>query len=159
MNLLAIWKNEEMFKDYNFSSIDKKVKIIEKHRAENPTYNEIIKELNNRIDVDYVKFSEMLEGNEIFELRDVCFDEDLEELYDTDIFNKKVKPSQVDDFYLGQYRTTMKNGRLTIYKKNFETGKIQAFRCGMPKHLQALKTLLALQERILKKFQMVRKSQ
>ena len=154
MDILDVWNDESIFAEYNFSNIDRKVKAIQKRRLENPIYDEIIKELNNRIDIDYVKYSEEIEGNQIRVLKDIRFDEDLEELYDTDIFNKKVKPSQIDDFYLGQYRTTMKNGRLTIYKKDHTSGNIQAFSCGLPKHLKALKNTFAVarkdQEKILK---------
>ena len=144
MDFLDIWEQQDLFDKYDFSALDKKILLIQNYRENNNLYDEILKELNNRVDIDYVKDSEMLEGNELVALKDISFDEDYQDLYDTDIFDKHVKPSAVDEFYLGQYRTIMKNGRLTIYQKNRETGKIRAFKCGMPKHLKALKDTLSI---------------
>ena len=140
MQFLEIWEHPELFEQYNFDEIDKKVKYIETVRANNVLYNKVIKELNNRVDIDYIKDSELIEGNEIFALKDINFDEGYEELYETNIFDKKVKPSSIDVFFFGKYSTTLRNGRLIIYRKDPETGKILKFNCGMPNHLKALKS-------------------
>jgi len=142
MDLLEIWNHPELFEEYDFSDIDKKVNIIQQTRQEHEMFNKVIKELNNRIDIDFIKDSELLEGNQIFALKDINFDDEFEELYETNIFDKKVKNSKIDDFFLGKYRTILKNGRLTIYRKDPETGHIYQFKSGMPKHLKALKDAL-----------------
>ena len=142
MNILDIWKHPELFDDFNFDNLDKKVKLIEDMRQDCDVYNKVIKELNNRVDIDYIKDSELLEGNEIFELKDINFDEDFEELYETNIFDKRVRNSSIDIFFLGKYSTVLKNGRLVIYRKDPETGRIYKFNCSMPKHLKALKSAL-----------------
>lgn len=142
MDILEIWNHPELFEKYNFSALDRKVQIIEKIRECSSLYDKVIKELNNRVDIDYIKDSELLEGNEIFELRDINFDEDFEELYETNIFDKRVKNPGIDDFFFGKYRTVLKNGRLVIYRKDPVSNKIFQFKCAMPQHLKALKNAL-----------------
>lgn len=143
MNCLEVWDHPELFKDFDFTVIDRKVKYIQRCRKQDPLCDKIIKELNNRIDIDFIKDSEQLEGNTIFELQNIDFDEDYQELYETNIFDRKVKGNNIDDFYLGKYRTIIKDGDLTIYRKDPETGIIKRFKCIMPTHLQALKDALA----------------
>jgi len=140
MHFLEIWKHPELFEQYNFDELDNKVNYIENVRAENNLFNNVIKELNNRVDIDYIKDSELIEGNEILALKDINFDDEYEELYETNIFDKKVRPSSIDVFFFGKYSTLLKNGRLIIYKKDLENGKIFKFNCGMPNHLKALKS-------------------
>ncbi len=142
MNILDIWENSESFQDYDFSDLDQKVQYIEQLRKKYPIYDKVIKELNNRVDIDYIKDSELLEGNEIAELKDINFDEDFEELYETNIFDKRVRNSSIDAFFFGKYSTVLKKGRLIIYRKDPVTGKLHKFDCGMPKHLKALKSSL-----------------
>ena len=147
MNFLDIWNHPELFKDYDFAEIDKKVKFIQENRINFKEFDKTIKELNNRIDIDFIKDSELIEGNQVFALKDINFDDEFEELYETNIFNKKVKNTSIDDFFLGEYRTVLKNGRLTIYRKDPKTSAIYKFNCGMPKHLSALKQALELARR------------
>lgn len=142
MNILDIWKHPELFENFNFDELDNKVKSIEDMRQKHDIYNKVIKELNNRVDIDYIKDSELLEGNEIFELKDINFDEDFEELYETNIFDKRVKNSSIDIFFFGKYSTVLKNGRLVIYRKDPKTNRVHKFNCSMPKHLKALKSAL-----------------
>lgn len=142
MNFLEIWEHPELFEQYDFSEIDKKVKAILKVRMRYDLYDKVIKELNNRVDIDYIKDSELLEGNEISLLKDINYDEDYEELYETNIFDKRVKNPAIDDFFFGKYRTILKKGRLVIYRKDPVTGHIHQFNSGMPKHLKALKDTL-----------------
>ena len=142
MYFLDVWQHSELFKNYDFSKIDEKVKFIQENRLNFEEFNKTIKELNNRIDIDFIKDSELIEGNQVFELKDISYDEDYEELYETNIFTKKVKNPTIDDFFLGEYRTILKNGRLTIYRKDQKTGIIHKFNCSMPKHLSALKNAL-----------------
>ena len=144
MNILEIWNHPELFENYDFSHIDDEVQFIQNKRNEFEIFNKTIKELNNRIDIDFIKDSELIEGNQIFELKDISFDEEFEELYETNIFNKKVKNSKIDDFFLGEYRTFLKNGRLTIYRKDPLTNNIYKFNCSIPKHLSTLKYALDL---------------
>ena len=143
MNILDVWDNPELFKDINFNVIDKKIDYINTVRESSTLLDNIIKELNNRIDIDFIKDSEQLEGNTILELQNIDFDDDYEELYETNIFDKTVRSKNVDDFYLGKYRTIIKDGDLTIYRKDPETNVIKKFKCIMPTHLQALKDVLS----------------
>ena len=140
MNILEVWEHTDNFKKFDFTELDQKVKYIESIRQKYDIYNKVIKELNNRVDIDYIKDSELIEGNEIFELKDINFDEDFEELYETNIFDKRVKNSSIDIFFFGKYSTVLKNGRLIIYRKDPETKKLQKFTCSMPKHLKTLKS-------------------
>lgn len=144
MKCIDVWDHPELFKDFDFSILDRKVKYIQRYRKKDALCDKIIKELNNRIDIDFIKDSEQLEGNTIFALQNIDFDEDFEELYETNIFDRKVKGPNIDDFYLGKYRTIIKDGALTIYRKDPETGIIKRFKCNMPTHLQALKDALAM---------------
>ena len=143
MNCLEVWDHPELFKDFDFTVIDRKVRYIQRYRKNNELCDKIIKELNNRIDIDFIKDSEQLEGNTILALQNIDFDEDYEDLYETNIFDRKVKGNNIDDFYLGKYRTIIKDGALTIYRKDPETGVIKRYKCNMPTHLQALKDALA----------------
>lgn len=149
MDFLKIWEHPELFKDVDFSEIDEKVTYIENLRQENELFDKVIKELNNRIDIDFIKESELIEGENAYALRHIVYDEDCEDLYETDIF-KKVKNAKVDDFFFGDYRTILKNGKLEIYRKNPETGTIYQYKCSMPEHLKALKDTLdtARKERV-----------
>ena len=147
MNCLEIWENPTIFNQYNFNSIDNEVALIQQRRASYAEFDKTIKELNNRIDIDFIKGSELIEGNQIFELRNINFDDEFEELYETNIFNKKIKNPTIDDFFFGEYRTVFKYGRLTIYRKDPQTGNIYQFKCSMPKHLTALKNSLDLARR------------
>ncbi len=140
MDILDIWQHTEKFEQFDFAELDKKVRFIEEMRKKYDIYDKVIKELNNRVDIDYIKDSELIEGNEIFELKDISFDEDFEELYETNIFDKRVKNSSIDIFFFGKYSTVIKNGRLVIYRKDPETKKLHKFTCVMPKHLKALKS-------------------
>lgn len=142
MDCLNVWDYPELFKTYDFNEIDKMVKFIQYHRAKNDLCDKIIKELNNRIDIDFIKDSEEIEGNFVVELKNVDFDEDYEELYETNIFDKSVKNPSIDEFYLGKYRTIIKNGALTIYRKDPKSNEIKRFKCNMPTHLKALKDAL-----------------
>jgi len=141
MNFLEIWEHPELFADYDFSELDSKITFIQNLRKENELYHKVIKELNNRIDLDFIKESELIEGESNYALRNINYDENCEDLYETDIF-KKVKNAKIDDFFFGEYRTILKNGRLEIYRKDFTTGNIYLYKSGMPKHLTALKDAL-----------------
>ena len=141
MNFLEVWEHPELFSELDFSEIDSKVKYIQDLRKNNELYHKVIKELNNRIDIDFIKESELIEGEKAYALRNIIYDEDCEDLYETDIF-KKVKNAKVDDFFFGEYRTILKNGRLEIYRKDHETGTIYQYKCGMPEHLKVLKDSL-----------------
>lgn len=142
MDCLEVWNHPELFKNYNFDNIDKMVTFIQNYRENNSLCDKIIKELNNRIDIDFIKDSEEIEGNSVIELKNIDFDEDYEELYETNIFDKKVRNANIDDFYLGKYRTIIKNGELTIYRKDPTTNEIRRFKCIVPTHLKALKDAL-----------------
>ena len=143
MNCLEVWDHPELFKDFDFSIIDRRVKFIQRYRKKDLLCDKIIKELNNRIDIDFIKDSEQLEGNTISALEKVDFDDDYQELYETNIFDRKVKGNNIDDFYLGKYRTIIKDGDLTIYRKDPKTGVIKRFKCNAPTHLVALKDALS----------------
>ena len=54
----------------NFAEIDKKVKYINEHRS---LCEDTFREINARIDLDFVKSSEMLEGYTLKELEKVNF--------------------------------------------------------------------------------------
>lgn len=140
--ILEIWKHPEVFKDYNFTCLDAKIAFIQKHRKQYEICNRVIKELNNRIDIDFIQDSELLEYNTVKGLPEITFDEDFEELFETNIFDKTVKTPEIDDFFFGKYRTVLKDGRLTIYRRDPETHEIRKFTCGMPKHLAAVKETL-----------------
>lgn len=139
MNNLSVWDNVDLFKDVDFSVLDRKIRYIQRYREQNELCDKIIKELNNRIDIEFIKDSEAIEGNEVYALQDVDFDEDFQELYDTNIFDKKVRKPYIDEFYLGKYRTIMQDGVLKIFRQDPKTKKISLFKCNMPTHLQALK--------------------
>ncbi len=144
MGVLDIWDKPELFEQFDFSLIDKKVNFIENYRRKNSTVDSIIRELNNRIDIDYIKDSEYIEGQSNLALEGISYDEDYEELYETaKLFATKSKNPDIEDFYLGKYKTILKNGRLVIYRKDPETGEIRQFRCNMPTHLQVLKDTLS----------------
>lgn len=141
MSFLDIWEHPELFSEFDFSEIDSKVKYIQELRKNNELYHKVIKELNNRIDIDFIKESELIEGDKAYALRHIVYDEDCEDLYETDIF-KKVKDAKVDDFFFGEYRTILKNGRLEIYRKDPQSNTIYQYKCAMPDHLIALKDAL-----------------
>ncbi|MBR6779040.1 MAG: Fic family protein [Clostridia bacterium] len=141
MNFLDVWEHPELFKDFDFSELDIKIKQIQSLRKENDLYHKVIKELNNRIDIDFIKESELIEGEKNYALRNIVYDENCEDLYETDIF-KKVKNAKIDDFFFGNFRTILKNGRLEIYRKDPQTGTIYQYKSGMPTHLKALKDAL-----------------
>ena len=54
MYFLEIWEHPELFSEFDFSEIDKKVKFIQELRKKNELFHKVIKELNNRIDIDFI---------------------------------------------------------------------------------------------------------
>ena len=140
--ILEIWDHPELFADYDFRLLDHKIAYIQRYRKKYDICNRVIKELNNRIDIDFIKDSELLEYNTVKGLPEITFDSDFEELFETNIFDKKVKNPDIDDFFFGKYRTILKDGRLTIYRRDPVTKEIRKFTCSMPKHLLTLKQTL-----------------
>ncbi len=142
MNYLEVWDHPELFKDCDFSYLDNKIKYIQQCRRTDPYYDKVLKELNKRIDIDYIKASEMIEGLSADSLDKLDFDSDYEELYETNIFDKRSRGTSIDEFYLGKYRTIYKNDKIYIYRKDPETGVITKFSCIMPDHLIVLNNTL-----------------
>lgn len=135
-----IFEKEEYFNSFDFGVLDRKIAYIQKYRSKEgyEKYDKTIKELNNRIDIDFIKHSESIEGNSLEELKDLDFDSEYEEIEES-VFDKIVRKNTVDDFYLGKYRTIISNSKICIYRKDPETGKISRFKCETPDHLQSLK--------------------
>lgn len=143
MGFLDIWDKPELFKQFSFDKIDEKVEFIEKYRRQHEELNNILKELNNRVDIDYVKDSDAIEGEPSWELKHLEYDEGYEELYTNAKTFARTTQQDFDEFYWGKYRTIMKDGRLLIYRKDPETGRITKYKSNMPTHLQAVKDALA----------------
>lgn len=124
-------KTDSIFKTFkkdfiNFSEIDKKVKYINEHRY---ICEDTFKELNTRIDLDFVKSSEMLEGHTIEDLQNINFSNYVRVLH--------AEPKLLKNPTQQEKEELMENSSLVVMYKDSK-GEIQNFICKMPSHLNAL---------------------
>ena len=75
---MNIWENKELLKKVSFEEIDSKVKYIDENRH---VCEGTIRELNRRIDIDYVRASEVIENNLITGIQDIDVNDDLKVEY------------------------------------------------------------------------------
>lgn len=141
MNFLDIWDKPELFEKYDFSEIDRKIKYIQENRYTDTRIDDVIKELNNRVDIDFIKDSELLEGNVLKELESIKFEEDYKDIFSDASLKDIDLLRQNDDFCFGKYRTITRGNNLIIYKKQPQSDKVKKFVLQMPAHLKTLEKL------------------
>lgn len=127
--------------EFNFDEIDEKVKFINENKK---NYEETIRELNTRIDVDYVKASEFIEGNTLEGFDKVDLDDKTKILRGYQPFIMDIVDGEAKFEFLKQNKYDPDNGCLIIMKKG--DGKVfdyKTFVCKVPKHLSAVEFALS----------------
>ncbi len=90
-----IWEHPEIFQDVNFDKIIEKVIYINKNLH---LCDRTIRELNRRIDLDYINCSELIEGHDLG-LGEVDLDKDIKILYRKEPITKDLLDDKLDDLY------------------------------------------------------------
>lgn len=107
----------EDLKDYKgFDEIDKKVKFIEENRKK---CEFMIRELNQSIDLDYVKQSEMIEDNRDHELSELVLDENTKVLYsEPKVPWQRLKEVKDEEEYYDLMREQREASTIVLVKTN-----------------------------------------
>lgn len=136
---MSVWDKEQLFKDVDFSEIDEKVKYIDKNRE---VCEETIRELNRRIDIDYVKASEIIENNIMNEIHDINADDDWKIEYANSEHMQKLV---LDDNRIISFSRTSglkENEQSLLFVKKLPNNKYATYVYGVPKHLSTLNLAL-----------------
>ncbi len=132
---MNVWKHPELFQDIDFSEIDKKVRYIDANRH---ICEETIRELNRRIDIDYVRASEVIEDSLTSGLHKIDIDEDLGVEYANAEYLQKLL---TDTNMIASFSTTSgveENEQSLLFIKKLPDGKFSTYVQKVPKHLSAL---------------------
>ena len=132
--------------DYDLDIIDKKVKFINENRdrAEYNGCEEIIREQNALIDLDYIKASEFIEGITLEEIEDFDIDESTKVLHAFPNFIESL-PKDYDkkiEFLKNLKRDTQNTSLVILKKANNTPEKFKTLVCKKPSHLSALEEAL-----------------
>lgn len=133
------------FKNYKgFDEIDAKVKFIEQNRS---CCDDVIRELNSIIDLDYVKESEFIEANTLDELKYIELDDTVKVVrgYPKFISNMPNDNKEREE-YLKHMKINNLDATLIIYQKA-QLGEIKKYVCQVPKHLTAVDFALSYARR------------
>lgn len=147
---MNVWNNPELFKDFDFSEIDQKVKYIDANRH---ICEETIRELNRRIDIDYVRASEVIENNLITGIQDVDINDDLQVVYAN---AEHIQKLATDENSILSFSTTSgleDDEQSLLFIKKRPDGKFSTYVQRVPKHLSALNYSLKLARHDKRKWQ------
>ena len=124
------------FNNYQgFEEIDKKVKFIEANRH---CCEDVIRQLNGIIDLDYVKESEFIEANTLDELKYVELDETVKVMRGYPEFIQDLPTDEEEkEEYLKKVNINNPNASLIILQKT-SNGEIKRYVCQIPRHLTAV---------------------
>lgn len=128
--------------EISFDEIDKKVAYI---NANKHNYDDVIRELNSLIDLDYIKASEFIEGNTLNCIEEFDMDENPKVLRAFPSFISDLPKDRLElEAFIKNMRYDSDKTSLVILKKaNPEDLEFKSYCCEMPKHLPALEMALS----------------
>lgn len=126
------WTHPELFADIDFQDLRVKVDEIRKNQS---VYAEKFDQLNKRIDLDYIKDSELIEGNTVPELQGVDINEIAKAVYAGPSYLQGKDP-EFRSYKLNKIVPCENENSLIIFQHNENNVNVKV--CRMPSHLEAV---------------------
>lgn len=129
------WENTQIFDGVDFSEIDEKVRYIDANRH---ICEETIRELNRRIDIDYVHASEDIENNLLTEIEKINVNDDLSVVYANAEHLEKLLTDENMIVSFSRTSNIEEDEQSLLFIKKLPGNKFSTYVQNVPKHLSAL---------------------
>lgn len=147
---MNVWQSPELFKDVDFSEIDEKVKYIDANRH---ICEETIRELNRRIDIDYVRASEEIENNLSAGVEKINVNDDLCIVYANAEHLQKLLTDENMIVSFSRTSNIEEDNPSLLFIKKVGDNKYSTYVQNVPKHLSALNDSLKTARQEKRKWQ------